>query len=171
MTDDELIAAFESTELPTEQFTHSTHVRVAWWYLRHSPLPEALGRFRTGLQRYAASKGASGKYHETITVAYMLIIAERLAACPESSWNEFAAAHPDLLVSKPSVLGRYYSDALLASDRARRLFVMPDRMLDRDEQVPSGSVRHRASPLPCAATRVRRARQARITRRSPSPAC
>ena len=171
MTDDELIAAFESTELPTEQFTHSTHVRVGWWYLHRFPLPEALARFSTGLQRYAASKGANGKYHETITVAYMLIIAERVADHPNWSWDQFAAAHPDLLVSKPSVLGRYYSDALLASDRARRVFVMPDRMLDRDQQVPSGSVRHCASPLPCAATQVRRARQARIIRRSPSPTC
>ena len=141
MTDNELIAGFESTDLPVEQFSHAAHVRVAWWYLRHSPLPEALGRFSDGLKRFAASKGASGKYHETITVAYMLVIVERLAASPDASWNEFAAAHPDLLVSKPSVLASYYSEMLLASERARRSFVMPDRVPDRDEQVPSASVR------------------------------
>jgi hypothetical protein len=140
MTDDELIAGFESTDLPVERFSHAAHVRVAWWYVRHSPLPEALSRFITGLQRYVASKGAGGKYHETITVAYMLVIAQRVDGSRDSSWNEFAAAHPDLLVSKPSVLATYYSEALLASDRARRVFVMPDRVLDRDEQVPSASV-------------------------------
>ena len=128
MTDDELIAAFESTELATEQFTHATHVRVGWWYLRHSPLPEALSRFITGLQRYAASKGASGKYHETITVAYMLIIAERVADHPNWSWDQFAAANPDLLIRTPSPLAVFYTDETLLSDRARRAFVMPDRM-------------------------------------------
>jgi hypothetical protein len=128
MTDEELIAAFESTELPAEQFSHATHVRVAWWYLCHSPLPDALARFSQALRRFAESKGVPGKYHETITVAYMLLIAERLDGARELSWPQFAAANPDLLVRQPSVLARYYSDARLASDRARRVFVMPDRL-------------------------------------------
>jgi len=36
------------------------------------------------------------------------------------------AANPDLPVWKPSILERYYSKGLLASDLARRTFVMPD---------------------------------------------
>jgi hypothetical protein len=128
MTDDELIAAFESTELPADQFSHGAHVRVAWWYLRTSPLPEALTRFSQALKRFAASKGAPGKYHETITVAYMLLIAERLDRAGQLTWPEFAAANPDLLTRHPSVLATYYSEAILASDRARQVFVMPDRL-------------------------------------------
>ena len=125
MSDEELVAAFESTELPADQFTHTAHVRVAWWYLTHTSLPEALLRFATALQRFAAAKGATGKYHETVTVAYMLIMAERVAAHPGSVWTEFAAANSDLF-NKPSVLRKYYREETLASDRARRAFVMPD---------------------------------------------
>jgi len=55
----------------------------------------------------------------------MLIIADRLAAEPGSVWTEFAAANPDLFES-PSVLGKYYAPETLASDRARRGFVLPD---------------------------------------------
>ena len=128
MTDEQLVAAFEATELPGEQFTHSNHVRVAWWYLRHAPLPEALLRFSTALRRFAAAKGASGKYHETITVAYMLIIAGRVADHAPSSWDQFAAANPDLLTRTPSPLAVFYRDETLASERARRTFVMPDRL-------------------------------------------
>lgn len=131
MTDEQLVALFESTELPADHFTHGNHVRVAWWYLRHAPLPEALARFSAALQRFAAAKGAHGKYHETITVAYVLVIAERLDGARGLSWTEFAAANPDLLARHPSVLASYYSDALLASDRARRAFVMPDRSRKR----------------------------------------
>jgi hypothetical protein len=127
MTDEELIGAFESTQLPAEQFTHASHVRVAWWYLRHSPLPEALSRFSVALRRFADANGAPGKYHETITVAYMLIIAERLDDAREMSWGVFAAANADLLERHPPLLARYYSDSLLWSERARRVFVMPDR--------------------------------------------
>ena len=58
MTDDELIAAFETTELPAEQFSHEAHVLVAWWYLRTTALPEALKRSSTALRRFANSAGA-----------------------------------------------------------------------------------------------------------------
>ena len=126
MTDEELVAAFEATALPADQFSHESHVRVAWWYLRSAPLPEALLRFATALQRFAAAKGAHGKYHETMTVMWMLIIADRLSAAPGSVWTEFAAANPDLF-ERPSVLLRYYREETLASDRARRSFVMPDQ--------------------------------------------
>ena len=129
MTDAQLVDAFESTELPADQFTHAAHVRVAWWYLTQAPLPDALLRFVTALRRFAAAKGAHGKYHETVTVAYMLILAGRLADAEGLSWTEFAAANPDLFGS-PSVLAKYYSDETLKSERARRSFVMPDRSLD-----------------------------------------
>ena len=58
--------------------------------------------------------------------AFLLLISERQARNPVASWAEFEAANPDLLVWKPSILARYYSKELLASDLARRTFVMPD---------------------------------------------
>lgn len=127
MSDEELIRAFESTELPAEQFSHASHVRVAWWYLRHAPLPVALDRFITALRRYAGALGAADKYHETITVAYMLLIAERLDNAAHLTWPEFADRNPDLLCRTPSILSTYYTDAALFSERAKRSFVMPDR--------------------------------------------
>lgn len=128
MIDEALVRDFESGELPGDQFTHANHVRVAWWYLRQGSLPEALLRFSTTLRRFAAVKGAAGKYHETITVAYMLMIAERLADHPDWSWDQFAAANPDLLVRTPSPLAVFYTQETLTSERARRAFVMPDRV-------------------------------------------
>jgi len=123
MTDDELVAAFESTAL--DDFPHASHVRVAWCYLRRDPILVALPRFRAALQRFAAAKGQPGRYHETITVAYMLLILERLADAPAGSWEAFAARHPDLLAT-PSILSRYYADEVLASPQAREVFVLPD---------------------------------------------
>ena len=128
MTDDQLVTAFESTELPGDQFPHSEHVRVAWWYLTHRPLPDAIGRFCVMLRRFATAKGAPDKYHETMTVAYMLIIAERIDSTESRDWAEFAGRNRDLLTRTPSVLSRYYTDETLASERARRGFVMPDRV-------------------------------------------
>ncbi len=126
MTDEALYDAFVATTLPADQFHHEQHVRVAWTFVRRHGMPGAIGEFSEALKRFAAAKGAHGLYHETITWAFLLIIAERDALQPAADWAGFAASHPDLLAWKPSVLERYYSKALLMSDRARCGFVMPD---------------------------------------------
>ena len=45
----------------------------------------------------------------------------------EESWEDFAAGNPDLLTWNPSILDHYYEKETLSSDRARRIFVLPDR--------------------------------------------
>jgi len=130
VTDDEaLIAIFEAGDEPPGGFHHREHVRVAWYYLQHAPLPEALVRFSTNLRRFAAARGKPNLYHETITTAYLLLINERLDADARAlAWPAFAARNGDLLTWKPSALDRYYTAETLMSDRARRTFVMPDRL-------------------------------------------
>lgn len=128
MTDEALIQSFEAAEMPPGGFPHREHVRVAWWYLRHYPWLTALDRFRTGLRRFAEAQGATQKYHETVTTAYVLLINERLEADGRNlTWEEFAVRHADLLAWQPSILDRFYTGETLMSDRARRIFVMPDR--------------------------------------------
>jgi hypothetical protein len=128
MTDGDLLQAFISTTLPADQFHHEQHVRVAWLFVRRHGMPAAIGEFSDAIKRFAAAKGAHGLYHETITWAFLLIIAERQAREPHEGWAAFAAANPDLMTWKPSVLERYYSKEFLMSDEARRSFVMPDRL-------------------------------------------
>jgi hypothetical protein len=125
-TDEEFVRAFETATLPASEFDHAAHVRAGWWYLREYSLGEAIDRFRRSVRAFAAAQGATGKYHETVTVAWMLIVAERLAATRDLDWAAFATRHPDLF-ARPSLLTRYYTCETLASDRARGAFVMPDR--------------------------------------------
>jgi hypothetical protein len=127
MSDEELLARFEDGSLPNGAFHHEQHVRVAWMFIRHYGMPDALGRFSQAIKRFAEAKGAVGLYHETITWAYLLLVAERIARGPGGSWERFAADNQDLLTWKPSVLDRYYESETLKSDLARRTFVMPDR--------------------------------------------
>ena len=123
MTDDELVRAFEAGDL--DPFPHALHVRTAWCYLRRYPLLIALARFSVALRRFAAGKGKPERYHETITVAFMLIIADRLSRSHDLTWEQFAARHPDLLQWPPSVLAPFYADEMLASPRAREVFLLP----------------------------------------------
>lgn len=122
----DLLERFLDTSLPAAEFHHEQHVQVAWMFVRDHGMPRALAEFTAAIKRFADAKGATGLYHETITWAFLLLIAERQARGPALTWEEFAAANGDLLTWKPSILGRYYSKELLASDLARRTFLMPD---------------------------------------------
>jgi hypothetical protein len=129
MEDEHLVRLVEAGEVPPDGFHHRDHVRVAWWYLRQHPLPQALVLFSTTLRRFALARGKPDLYHETITTAYMLLINERLATDDRDlTWVEFAERHFDLLSWRPSILDRYYREETLWSELARRAFVMPDRL-------------------------------------------
>lgn len=131
-----IVRAFEAGQEPPGGFHHREHVRVARWYLRQHSWLDAAAKFSATLRRFAAAQGKPDLYHETITTAFLLIIHERLyGADPAQTWTEFCAANPDLLVWKPSVLDRYYHRDTLASDRARRCFVLPDRLLQPDQSL------------------------------------
>ena len=124
MDDRDFVTAFESCTLPPDLFPHRAHVRLAWLYLREHGLHDSLRRYSDGIRRYAATLGAAGKYHHTITWAFLFLIHERIAAGRSATFDDFAAANEDLF---GPVLERYYSPETLASELARKTFVMPDR--------------------------------------------
>ena len=112
MTDEEFVQAFESCELPPEAFHHRDHIRLARIYLDRLGLEAATARFVESLRRFARHIGKSDKYHETMTVAWMRIVA--------GSGRDEAA-----LLDK-EYLYRFYSRELLDSQAARVGFVEPD---------------------------------------------
>jgi hypothetical protein len=127
MTGDELIAQFEDGATDARSFHHADHVRLAFEYLRHYPVFEALERFSNALKRFAAAQGKPHLYHETITWAYLLLIRERVARAGRSqNWEEFAAQNQDLLIWKGGVLATLYRQETLDSDLARHTFILPD---------------------------------------------
>jgi len=126
LDDGAFVAAFRDGSLPTSAFHHRDHVRMAWLYVGEHGAAEAASRFAADLQTFARAKGVPGLYHATITGAYIALIAERRLETPAGTWDDFAAAHPDLLTWKPGVLDRYYSAERLWCDTARAQFLMPD---------------------------------------------
>lgn len=124
MDDRSYLEAFEKCTLET--FCHRDHIRVAWIYLRTSTNEAAAGeRMAASIRRFAAHNGAERKYHETMTVAWMRLVAAAVRQTPAvSSFDEFTALHPALLDA--DALERFYSRALLSCDAARVQWVDPD---------------------------------------------
>jgi hypothetical protein len=125
MDDLEFLRVFESCELPKELFHHRQHIRLAWICLRFQTQAEAEDRVVSAIRRYAAHLEASEKYHQTITLAWMRLVALAVnRASTGASFEQLLEAFPYLL-DKDS-LGKFYSPALLQSAEAREHWVDPD---------------------------------------------
>ena len=135
MSNEEFIRCFENDALPEDSFHHSDHVRLAFAYLRKYPVLQALEKFASALKRFAAARGKTQLYNETITCAYFFLIRERMARSEGGSWEEFARQNPDLLIWKDGILSRYYQETTLKSELARNVFVLPDKCVKSQTSV------------------------------------
>jgi hypothetical protein len=64
------------------------------------------------------------RYHETITRSWVHGVALHRSIDPADSFDEFIAAHPELLTR--DLLSRHYSTPVLAGERARAEWAEPD---------------------------------------------
>lgn len=122
-----VVDAFESCRPPPQGFGHREHLQVAWAYLQAAPFLPALERYRRHLRAFARAAGAPGKYHETVTCAFLALLDERVrGAPPGEGFGAFLARNPDLSAGLRALHARGYTPELLASEAARHAFVLPE---------------------------------------------
>jgi hypothetical protein len=123
MTDVQLTRALELGEIPNKGFHHALHLHVAWVYLAESSsVQQAANKMRNTLRRLAAAGGKPEKYHETITLFWVHLLA-CASKCGERL-EEIVHANPQLLEKDFPLT--YYSAERLFSDEARTSWVEPD---------------------------------------------
>jgi hypothetical protein len=71
------------------------------------------------------NSGGADKFHEIITWFYLITIAERIEEQGTDEPQSFVRTNPDLFATKPSLISQFYSNELIASDRTRRAFLLP----------------------------------------------
>jgi adenylate kinase family enzyme len=124
-------ARFEACAIPAKVWTHAAHLTVGLWHVERYGPEDALVRLRTGISRLNESHGsvnsATAGYHETITVAYVQLLAQFLAYCPERMpLADRIAALLDSPLAAKNVLLTFYSRDRLMSTEARAAWVEPD---------------------------------------------
>jgi hypothetical protein len=127
MSPDPIVLAFETATLDPATFHHREHLYVAWCYLRALPVEEALARYVHHLRALTIAHGAPGKFHATMTWAYVVLLHEAMERSPGASFDELLAEHPALLDHRAGALHAHYDRAELDSDEARRRFLLPRR--------------------------------------------
>jgi hypothetical protein len=123
LSDAELLDRLEDGSVDPEAFSHREHVRAGWAALRRYGLLAALARYSGALRALTHKVGRPERYHETITVASLLLIHERLGPTDEG-FDTFAARCPELF-AKPGPLEQLYPPTTLEGALARQHFVLP----------------------------------------------
>jgi hypothetical protein len=108
----------------TAGFSHREHIELAWCYLGHHDVEAANRAIAQAIRHVAALHGAPDKYHETITRAWVHLVARHRATSGAASFDEFIAENPRLL--DRHLLDRHYSRELIMSDAARARWIDPD---------------------------------------------
>ena len=132
MDDADLLRQFEDCTLPFHEWTHRSHVKVAYLYLQKYSFDEAMDHIRASIKRFNAANnrpdGPQEGYNETTTRALLhLIAAVRKAyekAFPVGNADEFYDMHPQL--ASKHVLRFFYSPQQRMNPLAKTQFVEPD---------------------------------------------
>lgn len=114
---------FACGRVDPKNFPHREHLRLGFEMLARFSFAETLQRFAEGLKLLAATANNPQLYHETKTVAFLALVAERRARGSEISWEDFIAANKDLTDKR--CLEKFYSADVLESEVARQVFVLP----------------------------------------------
>jgi hypothetical protein len=122
--DQTFLEALERATLPPVEFTHRAHLRAGFLYLRRHDFPGACVAMKRAIRAFSARLGKATLYHETMTIAYLALIAERLAEEPAGlGFDAFIERYPELL--SIDYFRRYYPAGSLDSPEARATFVLP----------------------------------------------
>jgi hypothetical protein len=124
VTDCPDLERFVRGEMVAASFPHREHVRMAFEMLRRHDFAETVLHYSRALRAMAQQAGKPQAFHQTVTIAFLSLIAERLEG---GQWDDFAAFsrdNPDLL--DKGTVARWYRPERLASERARRTFLLPE---------------------------------------------
>jgi len=126
MTSDyaDLTRSFEAQDLDASRFRHMDHVGVAYEMLKRHEFIEATAKYADNIRSIAEKAGAPDKFNATITLAFMSLIAERMATTEHRDYDDFIACNGDL--KSKDILQKWYSPERLHSASARQIFLLPD---------------------------------------------
>src|SRR5947209_4973987 len=121
LSDDDFLSAFHHCELPVLMFRHGDHLRFAWLTLHGRPFDESMEIVREGIQRFARHHGVAYIYHDTITRAWVHL----LASHQEHTFEQFLTDNESRL--NDALLYRLWTPHVLESPDARNHWVPPDK--------------------------------------------
>jgi hypothetical protein len=123
-SDAQFVQDFEALRLSKAKLRHWDHLRVAWWYLQSSEVPEAVELTQRAIRRFTEHHGHWTKFHLTLTELWVRLVAAHVAWHPADTFGNFIAGNGQLLDKNLPL--RFYSRERLYSQEARSKWIEPD---------------------------------------------
>jgi hypothetical protein len=126
---DSFVEAFEAGTLAKDRWTHAAHLLTGACYVHRLGEAAAITTMRQNVSRYNVAVGGKNTetsgYHETITVAWIKLLAALLRSGGPIGRAEFAALAVERFANEKAALARYYDFDLVQSVEARRSWIPP----------------------------------------------
>jgi hypothetical protein len=124
LDDDAFIATFERGGFGGDDFPHKAHIRMAWLYVTRLGPDAAIDRAAGGIRALAQANGQPTLYHDTVTRAWIYLVADAVTMSPSAGFEGFLARNSQLLDKR--LLLEHYSPDVLSSEQARATWIAPD---------------------------------------------
>ncbi|HSE32996.1 MAG TPA: hypothetical protein VLA93_15595 [Pyrinomonadaceae bacterium] len=124
---EQVVRDFENCTTGKDAFHHEQHLLVATYYLQSLSVEEATERMRNALFNFLDHHRVdTQKYNETLTVFWIAMVALELKKLPANTTLVEKSNSVVTALSNGKLALDFYSDGLLWSDDARKVFVVPD---------------------------------------------
>jgi hypothetical protein len=120
LTDNEFLLALQNCRYPIGDFRHADHLRLGWILLSRMEPAVASDEAARIIRQFTLRHGKGHVYHETITRAWMRL----LATHDETSFEDFLADHSGRISA--GLLREFWRSETLSGPRARNEWVPPD---------------------------------------------
>jgi hypothetical protein len=123
-SDHGFLQALEAGAIPNHAFRHRDHLMAAWLYLRQRGATGAEQAMLETIRRFAALHGHASKFHYTLTVVWVKLVAAHYTHHVGATFDELLDLDGRLLDKNLPL--RFYSLGVLFSEHARSHWVDPD---------------------------------------------
>lgn len=127
LSDDEFEQQFRDCQLTPILFTHEAHLRLAFIHIQKYGEQRAIENIRTQLKKYVVFAGEAGKYHETVTVNSIKIMAKQMSSSTINDFKKFIHTFPSLLNDFKTEINNRYDFDVFKSKEARESYVAPKK--------------------------------------------
>jgi len=124
--DQYMVDAIENHTLQLAEFSHATHVKLAYCYLVKLGLDAGKAQMEKTLKDFLCHNSVDlDKYHKTLTQGWLIAVWHFMQKSREMhAADEFLEYNPVLL--NKDIMLSHYSYKRLYSDKARKYFIEPD---------------------------------------------
>ncbi len=122
----ETIQSIQDFTLKPEDFTHKTHLKLAWEVLCVSQIDEAVNKACELLKAYTGHFEVTDKYHQTLTVASIRTVRHFILKSKSSDFEEFLREFPVLENNFKGLIEQHYSLERLTLESAIKEYLEPD---------------------------------------------